>query len=369
MTPPSLGRLQAVAFVLARHGFGEIVARIGLLGTSAWSPSPSMAADAAAAGRERVGRRIARVLGDLGPTYIKLGQLLATREDLLPPEITTALRELHSAAQPMKPRVVTRLLHAALGQPPEDAFAWFDPTPLAAASIGQVHRARLHTGEEVVLKIQRPDLHRMVKGDLALMRTLAALLAQAVPEISAYDPIALLDAFERSIEAELDFRREADNARRLALLLAPAAEVRVPRIHAARPTLLVMEYVRGQKLASLVGPERLRARTRIIRAFVRQILEHGVFHADPHPGNLLVDDDGRIVLLDLGAVDEVDAGTRSGLLRVVLAIALHQPRALGAAVTDIAQRLRSIARSSTRRSRSSCTTRPAARTARRSSGR
>jgi ubiquinone biosynthesis protein len=325
--------MQTVTFVLVRHGFGELVARLGLARFGA--PAPA-SVDPASIGRDRLGKRIAKVLADLGPTYVKLGQLLATREDLLPPEITAALRELHAAVPPLKAKVVERVIFEALGQTPEQAFAWFDRTPLAAASIGQVHRARLKTGEEVVVKVQRPDLHRMVAGDLALMRLLAKLLAQAVPEVATYDPLALLDAFERSIEAELDFRREAENALRLAQLLHGAAEVRVPGVHAAYKTVLVLEFVRGQKMGSLEAPAKKRARASLVRAFVRQVLDFGVFHGDPHPGNILVEESGRVVLLDLGAVERIDAGLRMRLLRVVLAMALRRKRALGAAVVDVA---------------------------------
>src|SRR5207245_10154152 len=137
----------------------------------------------------------------------------------------------------------------ALGQSPEEAFARFDAVPLAAASIGQVHRARLRSGEEVVVKVQRPGLAKMVAADLAIMRLLARLLGEASPELAAMDPGALLDAFERSIQGELDFRREAKSAERLARLLAGANEVYVPRIYPewTRPTLLVMEHIEGRR--------------------------------------------------------------------------------------------------------------------------
>jgi len=322
--------MQAVTFTLVKHGFGELVGRLGLPRIGA--PSP----EAASESRDRLGKRIARVLADLGPTYVKLGQLLATREDLLPPEITGALRELHASAPPLKARIVARVIYEALGRAPEHAFAWFEREPLAAASIGQVHRARLHTGEEVVVKVQRPDLARVVAGDLALMRIFAKLLAQAVPEIASYDPLALLDAFEKSIEAELDFRREADNARELALLLHGAPEVRVPRIFGVHRTVLVMELVRGKSVTKVDASSKKRVRMQLVRAFVRQILDHGVFHADPHPGNLMVDEQGRVVLIDLGAVERIDPALRRGLLRVVFAMALKRKRALGAAVVDVA---------------------------------
>jgi ubiquinone biosynthesis protein len=312
-------RVQRVAAVLLRHGFGEILER----------RRPSSGS--------RLGQRIARVLADLGPTFVKLGQLLATREDLFPPDITRALSELHAGVPPMKSRVVSRLLKGALGDDFDRAFTSIDPEPLAAASIGQVHRARLRTGEEVVVKVQRPGLARVVAADLQLMRWCASLLGQAIPELAALEPLALLDAFERSISAELDFTREADNAVRLATLLDGAPEVRVPQIHRAftRPTVLVMEEVHGRRLSELAEPEQKAARQRLLRAFTRQILDHGVFHADPHPGNVLVEDSGRLVLLDLGAVERVDGELRAGLGRLVRAMALGRKRALADAVLSL----------------------------------
>ncbi|HSN34133.1 MAG TPA: AarF/UbiB family protein, partial [Ideonella sp.] len=312
-------RMQRVGLILARHGFGEILDRR--------KPSPA-----------GIGPRLARLFADLGPTFIKLGQLLATREDLFPPEVTRALAGLHSGVPPMKPRVVERLLRRALGDDYQRAFASIDPTPLAAASIGQVHRAVLRTPSDgivrVVVKVQRPGLRRTVAADLALMRLFAGLLAQAIPEIAAMDPVALLDAFERSITGELDFTREAANAARLSALLEGAPEVRVPRIVTSlvRPTVLVMEEVHGKKLSALAEPQQKAARAALLRAFTRQILDHGVFHADPHPGNVLVEDDGRLVLIDLGAVERVDERLRGNLGRLVRALALGRKRALADAV-------------------------------------
>lgn len=318
------GRLHRVAFVLARHGFGELADRV-LTGRGDGDLVRN---------RERLGERIARVLADLGPTYVKLGQLLSTREDLLPPEVTRALAQLCASVPPMKPRLVLRTVESALGVPASNAFAWFDEEPLAAASIGQVHRARLRSGDEVVVKVQRPGLAATVAADLQLLRWMASLLARAMPEVAALDPESLVDAFERSITAELDFRHEADNAARLAALLDGAPEVRVPRVYTTytRRQLLVLEHVRGKKLRELDEAGQKQARRALLRAFARQILDHGVFHADPHPGNVLVEPDGRVVLLDLGAVDAVDGPLRAGLGRLVRAVALGRKRALCEAV-------------------------------------
>jgi ubiquinone biosynthesis protein len=318
------GRIQKVAFVLARHGFGELAERV-LSGRTDGDLVRN---------RERVGERVARVLADLGPTYIKLGQLLATREDLFPPEVTRALSALHSSVAPMKSKLAMRAVEDALDVPVESAFAWFDPEPLAAASIGQVHRARLRNGTDVVVKIQRPGLPSMVSADLQMLRWLAALLARALPEVAALDPESLVDAFEHSITAELDFRREAANAQKLGELLAGAPEVRVPRVYPqfTRKTLLVLEHVKGRQLKDLDEASRRLVRGKLLRAFTRQILDHGVFHADPHPGNVLIEDGGRVVLLDLGAVEGVDGGLRGGVGRLVRAVALGRKRALCDAV-------------------------------------
>src|SRR5262249_19993740 len=218
---------------------------------------------------------------------------LATREDLFPPDVTRALGALHADVPPMKPAVALRVARRALGQPLESVFAWFDPSPLAAASIGQVHRARLRNGDAVVVKVQRPGLEAQVGADIALLRQVAALLAWRYPEIAAWDPQGLVNAFERSLAAELDFRREAANAERLAHALYGAPEVRVPHVYAewARRDLLVLEWVQGRRIAALSPVERSDARRRLLRAFARQVLDHGLFHADPHPGNILIEDD------------------------------------------------------------------------------
>ena len=237
----------------------------------------------------------------------------------------------------MKPAIVLRVARRALGRPLETVFAWFDPQPLAAASIGQVHRARLRTGEPVVVKVQRPGLEAQIAADIALLRQVAALLSWRYPEIAAWDPQSLVGAFERSLAAELDFRREASNAARLADALDGAPEVRVPHVYAewTRRDLLVMEWVQGRRLAALTPLERGEVRQRILRAFSRQVLDHGLFHADPHPGNMLVEDDGRVVLLDLGAVDALERPLRRQLGRLVRALALRRTHALAGAVLEL----------------------------------
>lgn len=313
-------RLQRVGFVLAKHGFGEVVARIGLA-------VPKLPfSERRAAGPGRLAKRLADTLTELGPTYLKLGQLLATRVDLFPDEVIKALATLHSSVRPMRFAQVEKTIEQGLGRSLAECFAYVDPDCLAAASIGQVHRARLHDGTEVVVKVQRPGLEPLVQADLAIMRRLASLLAQHIEEIAAYDPVALVDAFERSIGQELDFRIEAANARKLGEALRGAPEVVIPHVFEQRTVkcVLVMEYVAGAPLASLEPACRGPVRAALLRAFVRQALDHGLFHADPHPGNILVREDGRVVLLDFGSIDRLVDSMRGPLLRLALALSLHR---------------------------------------------
>jgi ubiquinone biosynthesis protein len=326
-------RLQRIGLVLARHGFIEVVERVGVS-----VPRPPAASLAPVTSRERLALRLVEVLMELGPTYIKLGQLLATRADLLPPDVVQALSKLHAQVRPLPFREIIRVLEAELGGPHERAFAYLDPLCLAAASIGQVHRARLRDGCEVVVKVQRPGLRAQIEADLSIMRLFAQLLARQIPEVAAYQPVALVEAFARAIRMELDFRIEAANANKLRGVLREAREVHLPHVHAEWTTerVLVMDYVAGTKLGALDEPARGRARQALLRAFVRQMIEHGVFHADPHPGNLLALPDGRVVLLDLGTVDTLDPAMQRGLFRLGLALLLNRTRALCHEVVGLA---------------------------------
>jgi ubiquinone biosynthesis protein len=323
-------RFQQVSFVLARHGFGEVVARSGVQQLAFRSSVRSQPA--------RFAKRLAGTLESLGATYLKLGQLLATRADLFAPEIIQALSGLHASVRPMPFAHVAKVVEAGLGQPINEAFASFERDCLAAASIAQVHRATLHDGSEVVVKVQRPGLPRLVQADLAIMHRLAELLSQQVPETASYDPVGLVGAFARSIQKELDFRGEAQNAQRLRRQLCDLPELLIPRVHDAMTSkhVLVMDFAPGVRLDELPPGERARVRKLLLRAFVRQTIDHGVFHADPHPGNLLVHPDGRVVLLDFGAIDVLEAPLRSKLSRFTLALAMGRRRAMCDAMISLA---------------------------------
>jgi ubiquinone biosynthesis protein len=205
--------------------------------------------------------------------------------------------------------------------------------PMAAASIAQVHGARLKTGEAVVVKIQRPGLQKVIVADVSLMRYVAARLAAVFPEIGEMEPLALVDAFEKMILEELDFRNEARNAVLLAGLLRGAKEVRVPRVYQefTVQTAMVMEWVKGCKIGELPATRRQTVRAHLLRAFSRQILDFGTFHADPHPGNVIIEDNDRLVLLDLGSMDHIQRPLKRKVVRVGRAMLINRAPALARA--------------------------------------
>jgi ubiquinone biosynthesis protein len=310
-----IDRLQQVVRVLVRHGLLGLADQLGL-GDRRLTARHARGEMPAA----RLGRRLALALDDLGPTFVKLGQFLSAREDLLPAATVRELARLQDGAATLPARVIRRQVAAALGRPLADAFAWFDDQPLAAGSIAQVHRARTRDGAEVVVKVRRPGIETRIADDLALLEVIARRAAARSAEIARLDPLALLAELETSLRLELDFDREAACLRRMRGAVGTSA--RVPRVHdelSAGP-VLTMEWIDGVKLTSL-PPEADPARVAraVVGCFATQYLTAGMFHADPHGGNLLYTRDGRLALIDLGATGDLDPGMRRTLLHIAAA--------------------------------------------------
>jgi ubiquinone biosynthesis protein len=324
-----LNRLRQIAAAAVRHGFGAYLARSRLkdvLGKDVPAEGELPPADPNP-------HQFRLLLGELGPTFTKLGQLLSTRPDLLPANWVEELASLQDDCPPLPVAEVRRVIEASLGAPVEERFAALDPHPLASASIAQVHRARTHAGEEVVVKVQRPDIRERIDADLALLRYLALLLEAVVEETGISTPSAIIEEFDRTVHEELDFENEARNARAMREAAARRDFVVIPRVHDALSTSLVLtlDYVEGTKLND-VGPgsghdlEKL-ART-IIEASFRQLFEDGLFHGDPHPGNILVLPGERIALLDFGLVGRLTRVQQEALVTLILAVALRDPTAV-----------------------------------------
>lgn len=302
-----LQRYHQIIRILVKHGLGYLVQRLG------WeeiTPS-SCRSEVCNCQRERdevLAVRLRLALTELGPTFVKLGQMLSTRPDLLPPVFICELEKLQDKVSALtEDQIISRLEHE-LG-PPDQVFAYFDRQPLAAASIGQVHRARLKSGEEVIVKVQRPGLEVTMQNDLEIIRGLAELSERHSPEARRIGLVAMIDDYSRMLIQELDYEREARSTERARANFANDPRVVIPRVFWEYSTRYVLteEYIDGVKLSDMEeiarrGWDRHKLSRLGTETFLSQIILHGFFQADPHPGNILVLDEDRIAFIDFGEV-------------------------------------------------------------------
>ena len=343
-----LGRLREISAVLVRHGFGEIVARAGFGrapkkkdGDVGAAPAEGPVSDALAIPSEELAKgedekkrisiheRVRLVLQDLGPSFIKLGQIVSTRSDVLPPELIVELKKLQDDVPPVPFEEIKEVIETSLGASLEDVYVSFDPKPLATASIGQVHRAVLLTTEgeqQVVVKVQRPGVGQTVQRDLELLHIMAAAIERAIPETKVYSPKGLVQQFDRSITTELNFMTEADNADRFIQNFEGHPTARFPKVYrqASSRHVLTLEFFDGKKLDVAVadgfsGPMIAKRSVGII---IKMIFEDGFFHADPHPGNIIImgeKDDPIIGLIDVGMVGRLSPELRDRTVDMMVA--------------------------------------------------
>lgn len=315
-------RLKEILGVASRFGLGVLLARLGI----------ERAEDAGDPHPQGLPERTRLAIEALGPTFVKLGQILATRGDLLPPEWILELEQLHSSAPTLPFDALRPHVEDALGQPPEAAFGSFDPIPLAAASMAQVHRAVLPDGRQVVLKIRRPGIRPRMEADLRLIAQFAALVENASAEARRFAPTALMRQLTEAVLEELDFTSEGRNADRLRADFARDPRVVVPEIYWAwtSETLLVMDYVDGVPprngvtlRAAGIDPEAIADLGADI--VLDMVLVNGRFHGDPHPGNLLCLPGNRLALLDLGMIGHVSPRRREEFIAFVQSLSTGDP--------------------------------------------
>ncbi|MFZ5814256.1 MAG: ABC1 kinase family protein [Bacillota bacterium] len=312
-----LRRYRTVLRVLSRHGFGHLFGQLGLPG---WGRG-------AAASPEGRGERLRAALQELGPAFVKLGQMLSIRGDLLPPDITASLERLQDQVEPVAFTAIRQVLEEEFGEPLPARFRQVEPEPLAAASLGQVHAAVLPDGQEVVLKVQRPGVAEQVELDLQVLLSLADLAYRRTRLGRRYQLPAVAREFAAMLRQELDFIREGQNAERFRSNFAGDESVYFPRVYweQTTPRVLTLERVGGLRVTDRRGlaeagiPPSLVA-GRLAGALFRMAMRDGFFHADPHPGNLFVSRDGAIIFVDMGMVGELTPTMRDHVVAYVLGV-------------------------------------------------
>jgi ubiquinone biosynthesis protein len=309
----NLARIGEIAQVAARNGFGFLLRRGG--------------GETDEGLRSTRGVRARKTLEELGPTFVKFGQLLSTRPDVVPADIVAELRMLQDAAKPISYEEVAGVIREDLGLEVERVFAEFSREPIASASIGQVHLARLPDGREVVVKVQRPDAERQLTADIQLLYQIARIARERVRRLQFIDVVGIVDELSRTLRRELDYEIEARNAEVFAMGFAGVEQVEIPPIHWRYTTsrVLTMGRVGGTPLSRLdlaqwPPADRERLARRITETWMQMVFEHGFFHADPHPANILVQDPDRLGLVDFGMVEQLTRRDRENAVRLLMDI-------------------------------------------------
>ncbi|MBC7385098.1 MAG: phosphotransferase [Cryobacterium sp.] len=324
-------RLREILGVFAKHGFTDVAVRMDLerFLPARWKSGLIAASDRPTEERLRI------AFEELGPTFVKLGQVLATRSDLIPQDFVDELKKLQDNVSTLPFEMIRTVVERELGKPLTEAFASFEEKPIAAASIAQVHGAVLPTGEKVVVKIQRPDLERIINRDVALLDFLAKLLEKYVPESRIFAPATIVDEFFRTLKLELDFHIEANNIGRITENLAEFKDVKLPHVYRTHSTrhILTLERFFGIPMTQIAevkakGYDLKHLNEVGARAFFKTVVKDGIFHGDLHGGNLFVLEDGKLGLIDFGIVGRLSRRSRQQLSSMVLAIMTEDFEAL-----------------------------------------
>ncbi|MCX9009777.1 MAG: AarF/ABC1/UbiB kinase family protein [Candidatus Methanoperedens sp.] len=319
-------RYREIADVMLRHGFGYLLNRFGI------RPFRSL--------RERLfgpsikeqllvlseAERLRLALEELGPTFIKFGQILSTRHDIIPEEYIRELSKLQDRVPPFSYQEARGMIEKELGKSLDEVFTSFDPEPIAAASIGQVHHARLLEGDRVAVKVMRPGIEELVETDLFILMRLAKFAEKHIKESKFYNPVGLIEEFSRVMRQEINYIHEAQNADRFYSNFAGSTTVRIPKVYWKYTTkrVLTLEFLEGIKISDIVqieasGLDRRKITIDLANAYLKMIFEDGFYHADPHPGNILVSPEGKIIFLDFGMAGYIDPPLRDHLVNLLVA--------------------------------------------------
>jgi ubiquinone biosynthesis protein len=331
-----LARYRQILTVLFKYGFGDLLEMLKI--DQYIEVGLQMISKKRAERTEKLSRpqRLRMAFEELGPTYIKLGQILSTRPDLIPVEFIDELSKLQDKVPPFPFSDVRTVVASEFGVSPEELFESLDETPLASASIGQVHRAVLKDGENVAVKFQRPGIRRIIEVDLEIMLHLATLAERHIEELSFHRPVKIVKEFARTLEKEIDYKIEATNMERAARQFLDTSYVYIPKVYRDTTTsrILTTEFIEGIKISEIdkleaAGLDRKLITTRGAELVLSQVFDHGFFHADPHPGNIFVLPNNVICLLDFGMAGVVDRQTREDFVDLIDSV-VHQNEARAA---------------------------------------
>ena len=340
----SLNRLRRIARVLARHGFGHIVERLNLVRYLPFGkllrggevPVPEGGSS------PMMGRRMAAVCTELGPTFVKLGQMLSTRPDLLPADILVELRSLQDRVPPFDTTEARKIITHEIGAPIDEAFAAFGDEPIASGSIGQVYRAKTNEGADVVVKVRRPDIDQTIRLDLHLLKWLAQSGEQWVPELAPYHPTQIVEEFEQLLTRELDFINEASATARFEEALSGDRHLSIPHVHweLTGPMVLTLGRIDGKNIDALLngeaaGIDRPLLARRLVNLYLTQFFDLRQFHADPHPGNFLITGPAHIGLIDFGQVATISDELAGQLVIIIVAMIYKEPQIIVDVLSDL----------------------------------
>lgn len=316
-----LNRLRQISVIAGRFGFADLLERTGLRKKE----EPTTETDAAAR-TATTAKRFSLMLTELGPTFVKLGQVLSTRADLLPREFIEELEKLQDDVPPVSFEQVRKVIREAFGKEVEEIFAEFSPTPIAAASMAQAHKATTKEGERVIVKVQRPGITEQLRADLSVLHYVARALEAVIEEVGVYTPTGIIEEFDKAVHEELDFLNEAANIRAFYKNYLEITHTRIPKVHddlTAR-TVLTMELFEAPNLthANLDEEGKKTIAKTILEGAFKQLFEDGLFHGDPHPGNLLVLPGPVLGLIDFGLVGRITRQMQDTLVELTLAVGL-----------------------------------------------
>ncbi len=327
-------RYKAIANVLIKHGLGFVIEKIGLtsFGRIKNRFSKMMGADESLHRKATLAERLKSALEELGPSFIKFGQLLSLRPDMIPENFIVELSKLQDEVEPFPFEEAVKILENEYQKPTTAVFSRLDPVPIGSASISQVHRASLLNGEEVIVKIRRPGIDKTIDYDIEILFNIARMLSSRIPEINLYEPVRMVEEFAKHIYKELDFTNEAQSCERFATNFRDEEAIHIPNVHweYSTPCVLVLEYIGGIKAdhvseLTAAGFDLKKIAYEGARAFFKMILIDGLFHGDPHPGNVFIMPDGKIAFIDFGITGKLSEDSQARIINMFIGFMTKDP--------------------------------------------